>query len=433
MFIIGSRLPSQWLGGQVGQSAESLEEGNPLDRSIYFALILLAICVLTSRSFKWGRFFASNFALMAFVLFALVSVCWSDFPFVGFKRWFRDLGNYLVILVVLSDPHPLEAVRAVLRRVSYLLVPLSILLIKYYPQLGKQYTIWTGAGMYVGAATSKNMLGALCLISGLFFFWDTATRWSERKQQRTRRILLVNVAFIAMTLWLLNLSSSATSGVCLSIGCLVIAASHTKSLMRRPILLKVMIPACFCLYVLLAFGFDMNGRFAGAVGRDPTLTDRTEIWKCVLALHTNPLVGTGYQTFWLGHRLEMIWQNYGPINEAHNGFLQIYLDLGLIGILFLVGFLVAGYRTLTKRFQPSFGLRSLALAVWTVLLFYNMTEAAFEGGLLWMMLLMGAVTLPARAENRARFAAALDNSGATELSSTHLCAATCVQTTESVR
>ena len=142
MFIVGSRLPSQWLGGQVGQVAEALEEGNPLDRSIYFILMLLAIGILVSRSFNWGDFFARNLALMAFVGFALVSVCWSDFPFIALKRWFRDLGNYLVILVALSDPRPLEAVRTVLRRLCYLLIPLCILLVKYYPQ--DEYTTHSG-------------------------------------------------------------------------------------------------------------------------------------------------------------------------------------------------------------------------------------------------------------------------------------------------
>src|SRR5271166_1084838 len=110
MFILGSRLPSQWLGGQVGQVAEALEEGNALDRTIFSFLILLAIGVLMSRSFNWSDFFGRNIALSTFLLFALVSFAWSDFPFVSLKRWFRDLGNYLVILVVLSDPHPLEAV-----------------------------------------------------------------------------------------------------------------------------------------------------------------------------------------------------------------------------------------------------------------------------------------------------------------------------------
>ena len=169
MFTVGSRLPSQWLGGGIGSAAENLEEGNPLDRSIYFVLILLAVGILMSRSFQWGVFFKRNLALMSLLSFALLSVCWSDFPFVAFKRWFRDLGNYLMILVVLSDPLPLEAVRTLLRRLCYLLVPLSILLIKYYSYLAIHYSYWTGEKEYVGVTTSKNMLGVMCLISGLFF------------------------------------------------------------------------------------------------------------------------------------------------------------------------------------------------------------------------------------------------------------------------
>ena len=229
MFILGTRLPSQWLGGQVGQVAEALEEGNPLDRTIFSVLILLAIGVLTSRSFKWGDFIGRNIALTTFLLFALVSVVWSDFPFVSLKRWFRDLGNYLMVLVVLSDPRPLEAVRTLLRRLCYLLIPLSIVLVKYYPEISRQYDSWTGSFSDAGPTTGKNLLGLLALISGLFFFWDTVTRWSERKDRRTRRIILVNVAFIGMTLWVLNIANSATCRVCLVLGCLVIAAAHSKT------------------------------------------------------------------------------------------------------------------------------------------------------------------------------------------------------------
>ena len=54
MFILGSRLPSQWLG--LGFSVEFSQEGNPLDRSIDLVLIVLAIAVLVSRSFKMEQF-----------------------------------------------------------------------------------------------------------------------------------------------------------------------------------------------------------------------------------------------------------------------------------------------------------------------------------------------------------------------------------------
>jgi exopolysaccharide production protein ExoQ len=416
MFIAASRNPSQWLSGQVSMSAVAFQEGNPLDRSISFALILLAIAILMSRSFNWGNFFGRNLALMAFLFFALLSVLWSDFPFVAFKRWFRDLGNYLMVLVVLSDPRPLEAVRAVLRRLSYLLVPLSILLIKYYSELGRHYSIWTGAIEYVGAATSKNMLGLVCMVSGLFFVWDTMARWTERKRRRTKRIILVNVALIVMTLWLMNLAQSTTSDVCLFLGCMVIVASHSKVFRRNPTLLKILIPASFCLYLILDFGLDMNGSMAAAVGKDPTLTDRTKIWAFVLGMHTNPLLGTGYQSFWLGPRLDFFWQlsGLGHINEAHNGYLEVYLELGLMGVFLLVAFLVAGYWTICRRLAPSSSLAVLGLAAWMALVFYNMSEAAFESGLLWMMLLLGAIALPERAKNRVRSVVTFDDAGTAE-------------------
>jgi exopolysaccharide production protein ExoQ len=399
LFIVGSRLPSQWLGGQTGQVAEALEEGNGLDRSIFLVLILLAIGILVSRSFDWGDLFVRNVALMVLLAFALLSVIWSDFPFVALKRWFRDLGNYAVILVALCDPHPFEAVCTVFRRLCFLLIPLCILLIKYYPEMSISYNSWTGAASYVGATTSKNMLGLLCLVSGLYFFWDTLTRWSDHRERRTKRIILVNIAFIAMTVWLLSWSDSATSRVCLAIGCLVITAAHSKTVKRHPARLKVLIPVGLCLYLMLEFAFDIDvmAALAEAVGRDPTLTDRTRIWEVVLSIGTNPLVGTGYESFWLGPRLLWVWQSgLGRINEAHNGYLQVYLNLGLIGLFLLGAFLIAGYRTIYRMPEPLSKLGSLSLALWTVLVFYNVTEAAFQGGLLWLTFLPGAIALTAR-------------------------------------
>jgi exopolysaccharide production protein ExoQ len=410
MFILGSRLPSQWLGGQVGQAAAALEEGNPIDRIVSSALILLAIGILISRSFKWGDFLVRNLALTAFLAFALLSGLWSDFPLIAFKRWFRDLGNYLVILIALSDPRPLEAIRTLLRRLCYLLIPLSILLIKYFPEIAKHYSVWTGAAEFVGPTTSKNMLGAVCLISGLFFFWDSATRWLNRKERRTKHILLVNVTLFAMTLWVLTISNSATSRLCLLLGCLVIAAAHSKLFQRRRGVLKVIIPACFCLYVILAFGFNLNARVAETIGRDPTLTDRTRIWKLLLAMHTNPLFGTGYESFWLGPRLQWFWQtDLGQINEAHNGYLEIYLNLGIVGLFLLIGFLIASYQTICRTLGQSISAASLPLALWTVLLFYNVSEAGFRSGVLWLTFLMGALAVYRRPTHPLQSVAAGDN------------------------
>ena len=395
MFIVGSRLPSQWLGVQGASAATALEEGNALDRTIWFVLILLAIWILASRSFQWSAFFSSNPFLMTFLCFALLSVLWSDFPLIAFKRWFRDLGAYLVIPVVLSDSRPLHAVRTLLRRVCYLLIPLSILLIRYYRDISVVYDDWTGQPEYVGPTTAKNSLGVLCLVSGIFFFWDTVTRWSDRREPRTRRIIRLNLAFIAMSLWLLKLSSCTTCNVCLVIGCLVIALVHSGLGKRHPRFPKVLIPAIFFLYLIVAFGFGMNGEMAQAVGRNPDLTGRTNIWNAVLSIHTNPLVGTGYESFWLGPRLLKVWAKAGGgLNEAHNGYLEVYLNLGLIGLFLLGGFLISSYRTISRRLATFSPLGSLGLALWIALLFRSMTEASFRGGLMWLTFLLGAIVVP---------------------------------------
>lgn len=399
IFILASRLPSQWLGqSHAGQAIQALEDGNPLDRAVFSFLIVLSIGILVSRSFRWGDFFARNSFLTAFLLFALISVIWSDFPFIAFKRWCRDLGDYLAILVVLSDPDPLKAFRVLLRRLCYFLLPLSVLLIKYYPDLAKHYDPWTGVASIDGVTTSKNMLGALCLVCGIFLVWDTAVRWVGRREPRTKKILIVNVSLIAMALWLLHLANSATSQVCLLIGTLIISATYAKTIKRRPTVLKTLIPSCIVLYVLLAFGFHLNGNMAEAVGRNPTLTDRTIIWAAVLSTNTNPLLGTGYESFWLGPRLERVWALAGHVNEAHNGYLEVYLNLGLIGVSLLVGFLIATYRNICRILYCDSGFASFSLAVWVVALFYNMTEAAYKGSLLWLIFLIGVLIAPVQAE-----------------------------------
>jgi len=393
LFIAGSRLPTQWLGGRTGSAAATFETGSPTDRNFFFLLIFLAIGILASRSFKWTDFIADNIPLSALLLFGLLSVLWSDFAFVAFKRWFRDLGSYLVILVALTDPRPFAAIRTLLRRIFYLLIPLSVLLIKYYPGLGRAYEFFTGMATYSGATTSKNMLGLLCLLSILFFLWDTLLRWRDRKLQRN--ILLVNISFIAMSLWLMNLASSATSKLCLAMGALILVSTRFKFSKH---LLKVLIPVGICTYLLLFFGFgvDINGTVAQLVGRDPTLTDRTFIWKVVLGLQNNPLIGVGYESFWLGPRLYKVWQFYPGINEAHSGYIQMYLQLGLVGLFLLIWFLISTYLRIWRKSDIDAELVPFSMALWTVLVFYNLSEAAFGGGLLWLTLLLGTITLTKR-------------------------------------
>ena len=145
------------------------------------------------------------------------------------------------------------------------------------------------------------------------------------------------------------------------------------------------------MYLILAYGLGMSGDMAAAVGKDPTLTDRTTIWAFLLGMHTNPLIGTGYESFWLGPRLQWFWQEagVGHLNEAHNGYLEVYLNLGIIGLLLLGGFLIASYKKICSQLTSSPSLASLYFAFWSIILFYSVTEAGFRSGLMWLTFLAG--------------------------------------------
>ena len=116
-----------------------------------------------------------------------------------------------------------------------------------------------------------------------------------------------------------------------------------------------------------------------SLGRDATLTGRLDIWEMVLGMVTNPLIGTGYESFWLGDRLEKCWIIYESTNQAHNGYIEIYINLGLIGLSLLIGVLVSTYRKVSKALLFDFDFAKFRMAFLAVTLIYNITEFAFKG------------------------------------------------------
>ena len=73
-----------------------------------------------------------------------------------------------------------------------------------------------------------------------------------------------------------------------------------------------------------------------ALGRNVTLSGRTEIWSLVLvSIGKRPLLGYGFYAFWLGLRGEsarLIVGTNWVFGYAHNGILEIWLQLGLVGV-----------------------------------------------------------------------------------------------------
>src|ERR1700757_956828 len=166
LVIACSRGLSQWLNifGVPVSGAASVEEGSPLDALFFFFLIAAGSCVLLKRQVRLSEIISNNRWLFVFLLYCFISIAWSDFPFIALKRWIKILGHPVMALIILTEPDPQEALTRLMKRCAYVVVPVSILYIKFYPQLGRVFDPWTGLAVGTGITTNKNMLGGDCLI-----------------------------------------------------------------------------------------------------------------------------------------------------------------------------------------------------------------------------------------------------------------------------
>jgi O-antigen ligase len=148
----------------------------------------------------------------------------------------------------------------------------------------------------------------------------------------------------------------------------------------NPRLIGTYVVAGLLLVAMAELTFGLSSRIIELVGRNPTLSGRTDIWKAVLSVHINPIFGTGYQSFWLGDRLREIWEKYWfhPI-EAHSGYIETYLSLGLLGLAILIGALVATFFKIRRDLLYDFEVGRLRLGYLAAIVAYNGTEAAFQG------------------------------------------------------
>ncbi len=110
--IISSKPISFWLGYLGLQSgSESNLEGNPLDLVGLLALIIAAFVILRKRNFDWIAFILKNKILILLYLFLALSAAWSEHPFPTVKRIVKDFGAVAIVLVMLTEKDPMDAVR----------------------------------------------------------------------------------------------------------------------------------------------------------------------------------------------------------------------------------------------------------------------------------------------------------------------------------
>jgi exopolysaccharide production protein ExoQ len=400
LFII--RPFSSWLGFFIPMDSYYTEinnlDGSPLDRNIYFSLIFIGIIILIRRGTNWSALIRNNVLLSLYVAYCLISLVWSDYSFIVLKRWTLLVGEICIIVVVLTEKNPQEAIKALVRRTAYIFIPLSVLVCKYFPDIGKYYDMYSGNASFRGLESQKNGLGVLCMIFGLFFIWELIVSYLNRKENKINKFhSIITIILTLMSVWLLHISASATSLMCLALGSTIILALELPFIKNNIRHIYTYVIIIVALILVLQVTINIYAQVILALGRDLTFTGRTDIWQKVLKVPINPVIGVGYESFWLGSRVQMVAEGKTFIlNQSHNGYIEVYINLGYIGLIFIAGLILGAFNNAKQLllYRPDIGKMSLAFSV--IMCIYNVTEAAFKckSKLWFIFLLVSALKVP---------------------------------------
>lgn len=207
----------------------------------------------------------------------------------------------------------------------------------------------------------------------------------------------------ALTFSLLLLSRSATALVIFLL--LMVVFPFLPILCKR---LRTVVLICLLSLPLLAYGFVWSfnhlDTITGLLGKDPTLTGRVPLWilSTFMALQ-RPWFGYGYDAFWRGKGGATINRVVGwEPNSAHNAFLQIWLDIGIIGLsLFAVILMIYLGRavTLVRKLHGAEGMWPIFFLL--LMLLSNLSQSLIlnRNGIFWIMFVAIGLTsaqLPVR-------------------------------------
>ena len=207
-------------------------------------------------------------------------------------------------LLLLTERDPRRAVVSVFKKTVYITIPFSVLVIKYFPLYGVAYAAYSGATSWQGVALQKNGLGRLCVFSIFVLVWTLARRLRERgspvvKYQLPADVFLLIIAFILLRG---PGAYSATAVASLSVGLAMFSYLLWQKRRERylgPNIMTAMIAFVIILgTVTMLTSASAVGAFTSTLGREDTLTGRTEIWARVLSVAMqHPVFGGGFGDF----------------------------------------------------------------------------------------------------------------------------------------
>jgi exopolysaccharide production protein ExoQ len=350
---------------------------------LYFLFFLLLLphwkraLLLIARE-KW---------VFALVLLAILSVSWTQAPELTPRRLY-SLAGTTIVGIYLAVRYDFKQQMKLLAWAMAIAIVTSILFALLLPRYGVMGGLHIGdwRGIYL----HKNVLGKIMTLSICIF------TLLLREPQPKRRWLWTGLGFSWVLVLLTSSSSALVNSIALTLLVFILSIIGWRN--------KLLIPAS-SLLLLGAGGLSVwisssTSAIFGLLGKDATLTGRTELWPAVSRMiGQHPLWGYGYSGFWNGRLSDaaLVWRSVRwEVPHSHNGYLDLGLDLGLVGLaLFLIGFSVALVRSLVW-------IRTVTTVdqIWptTYLAYYtlsNLTESSLlaQNNVAWIIYVATVLTL----------------------------------------
>jgi exopolysaccharide production protein ExoQ len=326
---------------------------------------------------------ARNRVLLCLPCLAILSTVWSDVPGETLRRGILILLSTIFALY-LSDRFTPEQHLQIFYYLGACAAALSLLCVVALPAYGI-----SPDGSWKGIFGHKNDLGVFMV------FFASAALYLPR-QYGAAKILRIFVLLAALILVAFSQSRSGWL-VTIAYAGFFFGSTVLRRLGRRARsgLLAVFVVLVACVVMVL---LENYAAILSLIGKDATLSDRTEIWSAVLiSIFKQPLLGYGYGAFWrglLGPSADVIIRiNFG-IAHAHNGFLNLWLELGAVGLSFVVYMFVTAARQALRIRRWSDSVRWYMGLIFLVLV-SNFDESFLfnNNDLIWMLFVLACAQL----------------------------------------
>ena len=380
-----------------------LENGDQHRQAMLFGFFGIAAVLCALRPHDVVRAALRNPLTLLLLAFALVSTNWSHAPDITLRRGIALAGTTLCGVWMAGRFRGRELME-MLGWAMGIVAVLSLLFALLIPELG----IHQGGdfdGAWRGVYLQKNALGKMMVLGTLTFIL-----LSLREPGRARHKWQA-LAFLCAALVLLSTSTTSM----LILGVLILLVPLYRGLAARsrwlvPVALGIALPV---VAIVLAVVTDVEAAL-DLFGKDATLTGRTELWEYAAATIGDRLwYGYGYGAFWqVSTRAQAIYAAIGwDAWHAHNGLLELGLNLGVIGIvLFLAGYVTGLFRGTGALLSGAREEGIWILGFLTFVLLGNLTESAIlEQNAYWILYVattcIAAPAVAAQARERVRGAA----------------------------